>query len=109
MTDSLGAMAAWFPATPMSQHQRPGQSVWGNPQARQKRAFATLQRSGRGLGGRRWLIHLIVIIRSDYDKNKTKSKCSKQARSFADHNLCHRLSCRPASGNAGKGKAARSK
>jgi hypothetical protein len=35
MSGPFGAMAAWLPATPMGEHQRAGESVWGNPDARQ--------------------------------------------------------------------------
>jgi hypothetical protein len=62
----------------MSQHQRPRQSVRGSPETRQKRVFTTFQRGGLGPDRRRWRGHLIVIIQSDIDKNKTAPKCCNQ-------------------------------
>src|ERR1700694_452062 len=79
MSGPLGAMATWFPATPMGEHQRPGQGVRGNPKTCQKRAFTTFQRGGIEPDGRRH-DHLIVTIQSDHDENKTESKCCNQGR-----------------------------
>src|SRR6266567_2850195 len=80
MSVPIGAMAAWFATPSMSPHQRPGQSVWGDAETGQQRAFASFQRGGLGSAGRRWHSHLIVIIQSDNQKNNNKSKCCDQAR-----------------------------
>jgi hypothetical protein len=65
MGGPLGAMAAWFPATPMGEHKGSRKSVWGNADAHQKPTFATLQ--GRSLGPDRGdkFRHLIVTIQSE--------------------------------------------
>jgi len=68
MAGFLGAMATWFPAAPVTQRQRSGQCVLGDPpQARQKRVLATYQRGSLGSGGSRRLLHLIVTIQSDIE------------------------------------------
>jgi hypothetical protein len=41
MSGAFGTMAAWFPTAPMGEHQRAGESVWGDPEACQQRAFTT--------------------------------------------------------------------
>ena len=76
MAGFLGAMATWFPAAPVTQRQRSGQCVPGDPpQARQKRALATFESGGIGSSGSRCFFHLIVVIQSDRSENKTHSKC----------------------------------
>jgi hypothetical protein len=66
MAAPIGAMAAWFAATPLGACERPWESVGRNPEAGHKASLAALQRSGlrpeRGLR----LIHLIVIIQSEH-------------------------------------------
>src|SRR5258708_11436185 len=66
----------------MSQHQRPWQSVWRNPETRQKRAFAPFQRGGLGPHGKRWYNHLIVIIQSDNQKTRTNPNVAIRAAGF---------------------------
>src|ERR1019366_9991598 len=75
MSGPLGAMAAWFPATPMREHKGSRESVWGNAESRQQLTFATLQ--GRGLGPHWgvWRGHLTVIIQSEQRQNKTQPAC----------------------------------
>src|SRR5664279_3856871 len=75
MSGPLGAMAAWFPATPMREHKGPRESVWGNAESRQQLAFATLQGRGLGPGRRDSFCHLIVNIHSGQRQNKTQPAC----------------------------------
>jgi len=75
MSGPVCAVAAWFPATPMGQYQGAGESINGNAEARQEPVFASLQGGGLGPYGRVWVWHLIVIIQSEYDKNKSHAEC----------------------------------
>ena len=71
MAGFLGAMATWFPAAPVTQRQRSGQCVPGDPpQARQKRALATFESGGIGSSGSRCFFHLIVVIQSDRERKQ---------------------------------------
>jgi hypothetical protein len=65
MSGPLGAMAAWFPATPMGEHQGSRESVGRDTEARQKPTLAAFQGSGLGSHREVWRGHLIVIIQSD--------------------------------------------
>lgn len=65
MSGPLGAMATWFPATPMRKHKGSRESVWGNAESRQQLTFATLQGSGLGPDRGGWFGHLIVTIPSE--------------------------------------------
>src|SRR5271166_4558185 len=87
MSGPLGAMAAWFSATPMREHQGSRESVWGNAEAHQKLTFATLQ--GRGLGADRG--ELVPSSDSNYPsewkQNKAKPACFYGSVRFADQNV----------------------
>jgi len=52
MSGPVGAVAAWFSATPMGQYQGARESINGNAEARQEPAFAALQGGGLGPYGR---------------------------------------------------------
>ena len=65
MSGPVGAVAAWFSATPMGQYQGTGESINGHAEARQEPAFAALQGGGLRTYGRVWACHLTVIIQSD--------------------------------------------
>lgn len=88
MSGPLGAMAAWFPATPMREHQGPRETVWRNAESRQQLTFATLQ--GRGLGTDRGnqVCHLTVIIQSEQRQNKTQPACFNGIYSFCRSERC---------------------
>src|SRR5664279_1609148 len=75
MSGPLGAMATWFPATPMRKHKGSRESVWGNTESRQQLTFATLQGSGLGPHRGGWFCHLIVTIQSEQRQNKTQPAC----------------------------------
>lgn len=75
MSGPVGAVAAWFSATPMGQYQGAGESIDGNVDARQEPAFAALQGGSLGPCGRVWIQHLMVIIQSDCRSDKPPEKC----------------------------------
>ena len=64
MAGALGAMAAWFAATPMGERQAARERIGGNAEAHQQPAFASFQGCGLRPYGRIGSRHLIVIIQS---------------------------------------------
>jgi len=75
MSGSLGAMAAWFSAPPMGQHQGTGESVGRNAEALQEPPFAAFQGGSLGPHRRVRSAHLIVILQSELQQNKPNLKC----------------------------------
>jgi hypothetical protein len=64
MTNAVGTMTGWFATTPMSEHERAGQSVGGDGQPGEQALLSAPQ-----MGGVRASNHLIVIILSEQSKN----------------------------------------
>ena len=70
MTNALGTMTGWLATTPMSEHERAGQSVGGDAKPGEQALFSAPQ-----MGGIRASNHLIVIILSDNSKNNPHFAC----------------------------------